>query len=386
MAPRQSRNARGRDMPGASARQKPAQPVSDAMARIGIDSHVLDGKHQGSRTWLGNTLTALASSAGSHCWIIYSANPEITRTLYPCPNFEHRRIDVRGSIARNLWFWRSAARRDRLDALVTQYIAPLAPVRSFLVIHDLLFESDPAFFPRLMRWRLRLLCRQSARRADAIFTVSEYSAREIRTRYGIPSGRLHLAPNGRTHLPPPDNDDEARAVSLRPYLLCVGRLEPRKNIALALEASAAARAAGSRLVIVGTADFASSGLVRTLAERPNVTHLQDVSDGFLSSLYRHAAVLLYPSLGEGFGIPIIEALAHGTPVLASGLTAIPETGGSLATYFDPRAPGAAETLARLIDDELAQPTKLDPARVESHLAQFDWSRSARALVEAADAL
>jgi glycosyltransferase involved in cell wall biosynthesis len=357
------------------------------MARIGIDAHVLDGKHQGSRTWLANTLAALGAMAGAHRWVIYSANPERTAALFPSPAFEHRRIGARGALSRLLWFWPRAARRDRLDALLTQYIAPPGlRIASFVVIHDLLFESDPTLFPPLMRWRLRLLCRISARRAAAILTVSRHAAGEIHRRYAIPPERIHLAPNG---VAPPvmaDIEDDARAAALCPYVLCVGRLEPRKNIGLALAASEAARAGGARLVVVGRADFRAETLVRALRTGENVVHIQDASDSLLAALYRHAAALIYPSIGEGFGIPVIEALGYGTAVIASDRTAIPETGGALAAYFDPLAPGAVRTLGALIDRALAVETRPDPEAVAAHLAQFDWSIAARALLRAADAL
>jgi glycosyltransferase involved in cell wall biosynthesis len=357
------------------------------MARIGIDAHVLDGKHQGSRTWLANTLTALGTMAGAHCWVIYSADPDRTAALFPSPTFEHRRIGARGALARLLLFWPRAARCDRLDALLTQYIAPPSlRIRSFVVIHDLLFESDPALFPPLMRWRLRLLCRISAYRAAAILTVSRHAAAEIRKRYGIPPERIHLAPNGLAPPVTPDIQDDSRAAAMRPYVLCVGRLEPRKNIGLALAASAAARASGARLVVVGRADFRAANLVRALEAGENVFHIQDASDSLLAALYRHAAALIYPSIGEGFGIPVIEALGHGTAVIASDRTAIPETGGALAVYFDPLAPDAVCALGALIDRALALETKPDPAAVAVHLAQFDWSIAARALSRAADAL
>lgn len=355
------------------------------MARIGIDAHVLDGKYQGSRTWLANTLTALGQAGTRHRWILYSGNPERTRELFPFANFEHRAIPVRHAAARMLWFWPRATRRDRLDALLTQYIAPPFAVRSLVVIHDLLFETDPALFPFLMRWRLRLCCRLSARRAAAVYAVSQHTAQAIQSLYGVAAERIHLAPNG-VSLSTCPGEEDARAAALRPYLLCVGRLEPRKNIGLALQASEAARAAGVRLVVVGREDFRSDALSRALASSQNVVHIRDASDPLLSALYRHATALLFPSLGEGFGLPVLEALAHGTAVLASNRTAIPEIGGTLAHYFDPLAASAARDLARLIAFALSGRARPDPAATAAHLAHFDWPIAAAALTRTADSL
>ena len=357
------------------------------MARVGVDAHVLDGKRQGSRTWLANTLAALAQNPGRHRWVIYSAEPELTRALYRTDAFEHRPMRRQGPLGRQLWFLPQAARRDALDGLVVQYSGPpFVRIPTFVVIHDLLFESNPELFPAFMRWRLRILCRMTARRAAAVFTVSQHVADEIRRTYGVAPERIRLAPNGVSQPLTPSPSDDARAVALRPFVLCVGRLEPRKNVGLALQASAAARSAGARLVVVGQADFGSASLARALAVEPNVVHITDASDSLLASLYRRAAALVYPSLGEGFGIPIIDALAHGTPVLASNRPAIPEIGGTLATYFDPRAPTAAQDLGAMIERVLAESPRLDGKAVAAHLARFDWSIGAAALVRAADAL
>lgn len=209
------------------------------MARIGIDAHVLDGKYQGTRSWLENVLDRLPAVPGADAqeWVIYSADPDATARRFPWPRFLHRRITTHGSIPRLLAFWPAARRRDGLDALVTQYIAPPFAARGFrqiVVIHDLLFESDPQFFPTLMRWRLRLLCRRSARRAAAVLTVSRFSAGEIARRYRVPAARILVAPNAPAALPAPAAEDRAAAEALAPFLLWVGRLEPRKNLPLAL--------------------------------------------------------------------------------------------------------------------------------------------------------
>ena len=350
------------------------------MKRIGIDAHVLGGKFQGSRTWLEGVLGAIGRLDERNRYVLYSFDSAATRAAFPQPQFEHRGIGLRPSIPRLLAFWPWAARRDRLDALMTQYVAPpLGGSRQFVVVHDVLFETHPAIFPPVMRWRLRLLCRWSARRAATVFTVSRYSAGELTRQYGLAPERVHVAPNAVPTAREPDPDDLARAASLQPFLLCVGRLEPRKNIALALEASAAARARGMRLVVVGREDFASHPLARALAEAPGAVHLRDVSESLLAALYRKAAALLYPSLGEGFGLPVLEALAQGTPVLASDRTAIPEVGGGLARYFDPTAPDAAAQLTALIEEIPPRPA---PEAVRAHLEGFSWQVAAREIIAA----
>ncbi len=354
------------------------------MARIGIDAHVLDGKFQGSRTWIENVLLHLPYTAGGHTWVIYSADPAATRAHYPAPCFEHRRIGVPGRLARLLLFWPVAAVRHRLDALVTTYVAPpFCTTRQILVLHDLLFESDPAFFPTLMRWRLKLLCRLGAWRAAAILTGTRHAAAEIAQRYGVPASRIRMAPSAAAPPTPPTPAEAARIAAWQPYFLCVGRLERRKNIGLALAASAPLRAEGIRLVVVGREDSDVGDLPDALAAAPGVEHLRDASPGLLSGLYAGATALVFPSLGEGFGIPVVEALASGTAVIASDHGAIMEAGGAAAQYFDPTAADAAATLQGLMRRAVAGDLVPDPAVVMAHLAQFDWRRSAAVLDAAA---
>lgn len=357
------------------------------MARIGIDAHVLDGKFQGSRTWLENLIAHLPEAGGAHEWVLYSANPAATRARYPAPGLTHRRIALPGRFARLLAFWPYAVVAHRLDALVTQYVAPpLCPGAQIVVVHDVLFESHPQFFPRAMRARLQLLTRRSARRAAAILTVSRHAAAEIANRYDIDPDRVHLALPAPTPPEVPTADEAAMAAAFRPFLLCVGRLEPRKNIALALSASAEARAAGARLVVVGREDAGGAETARALADAANVVHLRDASPGLLAALYSETAALVFPSLGEGFGIPVLEALAAGAPVIASDQTAIPEAGGPCARYFDPTAPDAGARLAALMSEALAGRLHTDAAVVRAHLAQFHGRHAAAALARVADRL
>jgi glycosyltransferase involved in cell wall biosynthesis len=357
------------------------------MRRVGIDAHVLDGKFQGSRTYLENILPEIGRLDRRNRYVIYSFDPDRTRAAFDFPSFEHRRISVHAAIPRLLAFWPWACRRDRLDVLLTQYVAPpLATCAQFVVIHDLLFESHPQFFPPPMRWRLRLLCRLSAWRARAVFTVSDFAAAEIKNRYHIRRETISITPDAVRPPAPLEPEAAAQAAALQPYLLCVGRLEPRKNVGLALAATEAARAAGTRLVVVGREDFYSIGLARQLAASPNVIHLRDVPPALLAALYRHALALIYPSFGEGFGIPVLEALSHGTPVLASDRTAIPEAGGTLALYFSPERPDAIAALAALIGEVQDGQHRPHADAIAEHLARFQWSQSAATIIDAIDRL
>lgn len=356
------------------------------MKRVGVDAHVLTGKHQGSRTYLENVLREVGKLDPRNAYVLYSHDPAATAALLPYPNFRHHRISV-PAVPRLLAYWEWARRRDRLDVLVTQYVGPpFYGGRELVVVHDLLFESHPQLFPAAMRWRLKLGCRLTARRALRVFTVSDFTARELERRYRVRASAIRITRNGFTKPPSFAAEHEAAARALRPYVLCVGRIEPRKNIGLAIAATARFRETGGRLVIVGREDGADRQTLRALAAATGIVHLRDIDDAQLASLYRHASVLFYPSSAEGFGLPVIEALGHGTPVVASSQTAIPEVGGPFARYFDPCVPDAAALAATLLTETIAAPPKHDESALRAHLALFDWRLAARTFVDEVEAL
>lgn len=353
--------------------------LGSSSAVIGVDAHILTGKHQGSRTWLAQMLHALGRLDTENRYVVYSHDPAVTARDFPFANFQHRSLGARSPIARLLLFWPYVQMRDRLDFLITQYIAPpLFAHRQIVVVHDLLFESHPRFFPWFMRWRNRLLVRRSARRARLVLTVSDFSRSELQARYGLPADRVVVTRNGANAVVAPAAPDQQAAVGRR-YILSVGRIEPRKNLETLLAAHARLRATGLELVVVGRADFGCAPLLKAMARAPGVTHLGEVSDATLDRLYRGAQALVFPSFAEGFGLPLVEALSRGTPVISSNATAMPEVCGPHARYFDPTAPDAVSRLAALIAEVPEAPP---PDRVREHLARYSWEGSALLFLDA----
>jgi len=350
--------------------------------RIGVDGHILTGKRQGTRTWLHELLLRVPSLRPDVRFVVYTDDAEALRGVYPAPNVELRPLPHVPAVVRLLVFWPWAVRRDRLDALLTQYFCPPVPARrQVVVVHDVLFEDFPEFFPPRTRWRNRLLVRLSARRAAQVLTVSEYSRAAIASAYRLPVDDVGVVHNGAA---PPAGGAEHQRDTTAPFVLAVGRLEPRKNTALLLRAFAARRSRGGRLVVVGSPDGESPEVLRALAEQEGVEHLGSVSPEELDELYRTASALVFPSAGEGWGIPVLEALAHGCPVVASDRTAIPEAGGPACTYFDPGAPDAEALLASLVDDALAGTLPHDPGAALAQVRARTWDGSAQELAAALD--
>jgi glycosyltransferase involved in cell wall biosynthesis len=284
------------------------------------------------------------------------------------------------------WLYRKCC----LNILHTQYVMPFWPLRGKAVtIHDVLYEQFPQYFSSLFVLRSRALMRWSARKADMLFTVSEYSRSEIAAHYGVNAhsiGVLYNAVDSARFFPGADglHHVELRGLKSRDYILTVGRIEPRKNHASILRAYARLEGLPPPLVIIGQRDFGYGAFDEALATMPS-THriivLSDVDDEELPAFYRHALVFLYPSFAEGFGMPPLESLASGTPVITSSTTAIPEIVGDAGLLVDP-----ADEIA--IHDALASVLKDDALRsrlIEKGLnrsAQFSWRRSAETLATA----
>ena len=359
--------------------------------RIGVDGHILTGKRQGTRTWLHELLLRTPQLLPDAEFVVYSHDPRALAGAYPAPNVRVVPMPHWAAPLRLLAFWPWAVRRDRLDALLTQYFCPpTTPSRQVVVVHDVLFEDHPEFFPLLTRLRNRALVRLSARRAGRVLTVSEYSRDRLVHAYGLRPDEVGVVRNGASApapVPGPGTAGIAPATARPlPYVLFVGRLEPRKNLGLALDAFARRQDRASELVVVGTPDGESPAVLERLRTQEGVVHLEGVGSEDLAGLYRQAAALLFPSLGEGWGIPVLEALSHDCPVVASSLTAVPECGGDVCTYVDPTATDAAAVLAARVDDALAGRLHHDSAAVREHVAANSWDAAARSLAAELSAL
>ena len=356
------------------------------MKRIGIDAHVLTGKFQGSRSYLLNLLRHLGEIDTENRYLLYSFDPAATRTLLPFANFEHLHLAVHPALPRLLFYWPWEQWRRRLDLLLTSYFCPLIFARrQIVIVHDLLFESHPQYFGRAARLRFKLLVRLSASRARHVVAVSSTTRAEILRRYRLADSQIHLVSGGIGT--PGSIADPGASPYPTPYVLAVGRLEPRKNIAALLRAFTLMQTPGVHLVVIGREDFGAAETVARLhalqedpATKARVTWLTGVPDAGLPSAYRHAAVFAFPSFAEGFGLPVLEALAHGTPVVASGHGAMREVGGAFCRYFDPDGPDADQQFANLLDLAIKEGGPGTPDARAAHVASFNWTRSARAML------
>lgn len=288
-----------------------------------------------------------------------------------------------GHLQGHLWEQLELARSE--PSLLLLSLCSTGPVlrrNQAVMIHDAQVWDVPQSYSRAFRLAYRVLLPMLARRAQHVLTVSQFSARRL-TDLGIaPLGKPVVVLNGADHVLRIDADPETLArhgLVPKGYLLAIGNLAPHKNLALLVAAAAARPPSAPPLIIAGGMNskvFADAGLRAT----PNIRFIGRVSDAELRALYEGAIALAFPSLTEGFGLPPIEAMLCGCPVIATTGGAVPEICGDAALFVDPSdQPGWTAALQRMCVD---MPLRTDLVRkgIEQS-ARYTWHQAAEVLVE-----
>lgn len=350
---------------------------------IGFDGHVLTGRFQGTRTTVTNLLRALSARMGDHRLIVYSDDPQAARDHLGVDIYDYQSLGGCGSLKRLLAVFPRLFKRDKVDLGVFQYMTPLTG-RNIVFIHDILPITHPHLFPLKVRMRTRIFFSLAIWRAAMVLTVSDYTRRQVEKTYKLPASKLATVLNGPSFPPETYVPSRAPAQDDR-YILIVGRIEPRKNVPLLVDAVIQAAIPDVRLVIVGSFDL---GFDYRIPDAAPVEIRSGVKDEELIELYRGASLFAYPTQAEGFGVPLLDAILFGLPVVASDQTSLPEVGGTLARYFDPTATDARDTLARIIKGHFTDapiPTPSEEQRAE-HAQRFSWDGAAEAFTKVLDRL
>ena len=305
-------------------------------------------------------------------------------------NLRHIRVVAVPGGRGHLWEQLALLRFARGAYLVNfNYSGPLLKRRQMVTVHDATVKVMPDSFTRGYRGLHNLMVAVLGRTAQDVMTVSAFSRDELARCFGLKRRDIVVGREGGEHAVVASHDggtglaDDAtvlrrHGLKAGQYILGVGSVKPNKNYALLGRAMGLLPHYPWPVAIAGAKDI---GIFNDSAVLPqSFRFLGFVPDAELSALYRQAAWFVFPSLYEGFGLPAVEAMAHGCPVLAARAASIPEVCADAALYFDPHDPAdLARTLQRVLDEPALRQTLAAPAALR--LQRYNWRANAQILLE-----
>jgi alpha-1,3-rhamnosyl/mannosyltransferase len=364
--------------------------------RIALNARILQAPRTGIGHYVAELVNALRSDTDIeielfHGWGWSSALPEAAMPGYSRLTPLLRQIP--GAYQARRWLEQKRfdqARAHGIDLYHEPSLWPLAfDGPTVITLHDLTHLHYPETQPPARLQEIERRLATGVRQAQVILTDSQAIADEAQSCFGLPSERFVVAPLGvaeRFHPRDAHTIDlvlKAHAVTAREYFLCVGTLEPRKNLRLALRAHALLPEAVRQrfpLLIVGMAGWQReqfSAELRQALASGHVCLLGYLPDEHLAQLLAGARALIFPSLYEGFGLPVLEAMASGTPVVLTRASAMPEVAGDAGNYIEPdNADGLRDALIRLLDDQVHWQACREAGLQRARL--FSWQRCAQA--------
>jgi glycosyltransferase involved in cell wall biosynthesis len=364
---------------------------------IAIDAHSVGTGLAGNESYITNLIEALVEVDEANRYTLYVTRREaVERFSYRWPHVSVRLTLPHTPLVRVPLTLSNELRRRPVDLLHVQYTAPpFTPCPVVATIHDLSFEHLPQTFKRRSRMQLRLTVRRTARASARVLVPSEHTRRDIIETYKLDAERVSVTPLAApAHFAPVEDEREVRRVRELykiegDYVLAVGSIQPRKNLARLIAAYSDLRRARPhanlpKLVLVGKKAWLYDETLRAIEEYglDDLTVLTGyVAEADLPALYTGALCFVYPSYFEGFGLPPLEAMQCGAPVIAGNQTSLPEVvhdAGLLVDPFDKNAITSA--LSRMIDDSdlraLLRVKGIERAR------RFSWRETARLTLKA----
>ena len=359
--------------------------------RVGIDARLLAEPVTGIGRYTAELSRELVQLEGD--FRFYTPKPPVV-SGWEGPRSLLRSARFPGRVGKVVWsqtvlpYW---AARDRVDLFwgpthrLPRYLSPA--IARVVTIHDLVWKHAAATMRPMSRLLEQRLMPEAVRLADRVMADSQSTASALEEVFPESRGKTRVVPLGATWLGPADSFASLAVLGIdRPYILFVGTLEPRKNLRRLLAAFAALPRELSKTVLLVVAGGQGWGGVDLDTLRVEY-HLERevvvtgyVSDAQLATLYAHARFLAMPSLYEGFGLPIVEAMQYGTPVLVSDSSSLPEVAGDAGMLVDPREERSiTEALAVLIKEDAARDSLAGRAKENSE--KFSWVRAAREAME-----
>jgi glycosyltransferase involved in cell wall biosynthesis len=358
--------------------------------RIGLLVLMAGREAGGPDTYEVQLIRALARLDERNDYFVYCTGNEALRAIDVRQDNFHFRLLRPGIRALSVAVTLPALlKKDGVQLLHSTFTPPpYAPTLQVLTMHCVSSFVHPEFYSRSIGWRLNTLLTVGMRKAACVVCVSHTTLRNVHEMFGVPLDRLVVAYNGVSDtFVPTERTHAHQMVAERlgidfEYLLFLGKLEPRKNVLRIIEAYARYRAAtqsSAKLLLTGHRTVTTPA-VETLIDRLGLDGCV-VQPGYVSAsdlplLYSAARMFLFPSLWEGFGIPMIEAMACGTPVIASNVSCLPEIAGDAAVIVDPLSVDAiAEGMIRIDTSEVLRAELVE--RGLARARQFTWLNSAR---------
>ena len=356
--------------------------------RIGLDAHMVGGRETGNETYVRGLVSGFSQLPGDFDLYAYHVDRPWVES--------DSRIHFRPMANAAPWVRLTVglathAIRDSLDVLHVTYTAPLwARCPIVVTVHDISYATNPEWFSKRDLRVLSATVPLSMRKAQHVITVSDFCRNQIIERYRVRPEKVVAIPNAAGPAAMQLSYEGARreltALGLDPqrrYVLAVGNLQPRKNLVRLIEAMRSVVAAGLDvdLVIAGPEHYRAEEVLaasRGAAERVRFTGY--LSDHQLAACYSCASAFAFPSLFEGFGIPAIEAMAHGVPVVCSNTGALPEVCADAALYFDPVDVDSIANAIRQVMTDRHLHADLS-RRGREREKQFSWQKSAQRTLE-----
>lgn len=359
--------------------------------RIGIDAHAIGKQLTGNETYITNLIDGLMALDSGHRFVLLFTDEDSASAVgarYPEAEIVLSRVAQ--PLVRIPFVLPYLVARNKLDMLHVQYVGPPIFNKPLVAsIHDISFETHPEFFSPRERNQFRLTFPFTARQANKILTISEHTRNDLMEIYGIPGEKVivtYLAASD--NFQPLSNSEEGSSVHQKygigeSYILAVGNLQPRKNMIRLIQAYTRLRDAmpeiRSQLVIVGKKAWMHDPILSFVTRSKwadDIILTGYVPDEDLRFLYARAGVFVYPSLYEGFGLPPLEAMACGTPVIVSDRASLPEVVGDAGIKVNPYdVEGLAAAVAvLLLDPEVVDFYKQAGLR---QAARFSWEKCAK---------
>ena len=361
--------------------------------RIGIDSRSLNQKGLGVGRYLFNLLRHYPELDRSNEYLLYIKKKGLPSAL---SNFRSKAISLPLINSNLAWLnLRLPVElvKDKIDLFHCPFygLPVYQPCPMVVTIHDIIYEIHPEWFPKLQGASFRFLSRLGAKTAKKIIAVSEHTKKDIMERYHVPEKKIEViyeAPDDRYRM----IKDEALLKRIeqkygitKDFLIHVGAIHERRNIISLLKVFKRLKESGRdlQLVLVGSIQWSFIDLKRMLLYmglKSDVIHLEYISDEDLVCLYNAARLFVYPSLYEGFGLPLVEAMACGTPIAASNVSSIPEVVGDAAVLFDPyNEDEMLDSIRMVIDDKSARDSLI--SRGLSRVKRYSWTTAAKRTIE-----